>query len=258
MPSLTNSKGFPTGAIYGVINMLRKLLADYSPEHVAVVFDAKGRTFRDDLYDKYKANRSAMPDELIKQIEPIHAIIKALGLPLLMIDGVEADDVIGTLAKEAAKQNEETLISTGDKDLAQLVDQHITLVNTMTDTVLNTKTVEDKFGIPPEKMIDYLTLVGDSVDNIPGVPQVGPKTAVKWLKEYGSLDNIIANADKISGKVGENLRSSISYLPLSKNLVTIKLDVDVNVCFSDLQRKTPEEETLTHLYRELEFKTWLN
>ena len=258
MPSLTNSKGFPTGAVYGIANMLRRLLAEYDPEQIAVVFDAKGKTFRDDLYDKYKANRAAMPSELVQQIQPIHALIRALGLPIIMIEGVEADDVIGTLAKAAAKQKISTLISTGDKDLAQLVDNHITLVNTMSDTILNPHSVEEKFGIPPECIIDYLALVGDTVDNIPGVPQVGPKTAVKWLREYGSLDNIITNADKITGKVGDNLRASLSQLPLAKALATIKLDVDLPVNISDLQRTAPDQDELKKIYHDLEFKTWLN
>lgn len=257
MPSLANSKGFPTGAVYGVINMLRKLISDYEPDYMAVVFDAKGKTFRDDLYPAYKANRSAMPPELVQQIPPIHKIIQALGLPLLMIEGVEADDVIGTLAKEAEKQGRETIVSTGDKDLAQFVNEHITLVNTMTNTQLNPSTVKEKFGIPPELIVDYLTLVGDSVDNIPGVPQVGPKTAVKWLLEYGTLDNIINNADKITGKIGEKLRASLQQIPLSKQLATIKLDVDLKIHPDDLKRKSPDMDTLKNLYQEYEFKGWL-
>jgi DNA polymerase-1 len=257
MPSFNNSKGFPTGAIYGVVNMLRKLLSDYNPEHIAVVFDAKGKTFRDDLYDKYKANRSEMPGDLVLQIEPIHAVIRAMGLPILMIDGVEADDVIGTLAKLATSAGKDTLISTGDKDLAQLVDNHVTLVNTMTGTYLNPTTVTEKFGIPPELIIDYLALVGDTVDNIPGVPQVGPKTAVKWLMQYGSLDNIVQHATEIKGKVGENFRAFLPQLPLSKELATIKLDVPLDVTVNDLQRGTPEKESLITFYRDFEFKTWL-
>lgn len=257
MPSLTNSKGFPTGAIYGVVNMLKKLISDYQPEYMAVVFDAKGKTFRDEMYPQYKANRSAMPPELVQQIESIHSVVSAFGLPLLVVEGVEADDVIGTLAKQAEKHGLKTLISTGDKDLAQLVDQNITLVNTMTNSVLNPETVKEKFGIPPELIIDYLTLVGDSVDNIPGVPQVGPKTAAKWLQEYGSLDNIVTNAEKITGKVGEKLRASIGQLPLSKQLATIKLDVELKIQFSDLQRKNPDKESLIKFFQELEFKTWL-
>jgi len=258
MPSFSNSKGFPTGAVYGVANMLRKLLAEYDPKQIAVVFDAKGKTFRDDLYDQYKANRPEMPQDLVMQIEPIHAIIRAMGIPLLMVDGVEADDVIGTLAKEAARHDLNTLISTGDKDFAQLVDKHITLVNTMTNSILNPITVKEKFGIPPELIIDYLALVGDTVDNIPGVPQVGPKTAVKWLQQYGSLDNIITHADEIKGKVGENLRSCLTQLPLARTLATIKLDVSLDTKVSDLQRQTPNKELLLKLYQDLEFKTWLS
>lgn len=258
MPALTNSNGFPTGAIYGVVNMLKRLLTQYDPEYIAVIFDAKGKTFRDDLYDKYKANRSEMPSELVQQIENIHEAVKALGLPLLMIDGVEADDVIGTLTKHAEKQKMKVLISTGDKDLAQLVDSHTTLVNTMTDTFLTPDTVKEKFGIPPELIIDYLTLVGDTVDNIPGVPQVGPKTAVKWLLEHGSLDNIVKNADKIIGKVGENLRTALPQLPLAKQLVTIKCDVPLQFDWDDLQRKPIDNNKLIELFKKLEFKTWLS
>lgn len=257
MPSLSNSKGVHTGAIYGMINMLRKLIADYDPDHVVVVFDAKGKTFRDDLFPQYKANRSSMPLELVQQIEPIHAAIKAMGLPILMIEGVEADDVIGTLAILASQQGRETLISTGDKDLAQLVNEHVTLVNTMTDTLLNPQTVQEKFGVPPERIVDYLTLVGDSVDNIPGVPQVGPKTAVKWLAEFGSLDNVVANAATIKGKVGENLRATLLQLPLTKTLVTIKSDVNLSVALDDLKRQSPDIESLIKIYQELEFKNWL-
>ena len=258
MPSLTNSKGMPTGAIYGVVNMLRRLLNEYKPEHIVVVFDDKGRTFRDDLYDKYKANRKAMPEELVPQVEPIHQIVKALGLPILVIPGVEADDVIGTLAKQAAKVNKNTLISTGDKDLAQLVDQHITLVNTMTDTLLDPAGVVAKFGIAPNQMIDYLTLVGDTSDNIPGVPQVGPKTAVKWLQEYGSLDAILEKSAEIKGKVGENLRASLPQIPLTRALVTIKLDVHLDVSLNDLTIQAPDQAALKDLYQEYEFKTWLS
>jgi DNA polymerase-1 len=257
MPPLVNSQGLATGAIYGVTNMLRKLLADHHPEYIAVVFDAKGRTFRDDLYDKYKANRQAMPEELAMQIEPIHEIIRAMGLPIIMVEGVEADDVIGTLAKQATESATKTLISTSDKDLAQLVNEHITLVNTMTDTVLTPSGVTEKFGVPPHLIIDYLSLMGDTSDNIPGVPQVGPKTAVKWLQEYKSLDNIIKHADEFKGKVGENLRASLMQLPLARQLTTIKLDVPLEVTFHDLKRTTPDAQKLTGLYQRLEFKTWL-
>jgi len=258
LPSLANSKGLPTGAIYGVINMLRRLIKDYEPDLMAVVFDAKGKTFRDELYPQYKAHRPEMPSELVQQIEPIHHLIKALGVPLLMVPGVEADDVIGTLAKEAEKNNESVLISTGDKDLAQLVNEKTTLINTMTDAILNPDTVLQKFGIPPQLIVDYLALIGDSVDNIPGVPQVGPKTAVKWLQQYGSLDKIISDSDKITGKVGENLRASLSQLPLSKTLATIKIDVNLEEHFFDLKLKSPDEEILKNLFQELEFKSWLN
>jgi len=258
MPSLTNSVGFPTGAIYGVTNMLRRLLKDYDPDYIAVIFDAKGKTFREDLYEKYKANRSAMPPELIEQIEPIHEIIKAMGLPLLVVDGVEADDVIGTLAKSAEKKGITTLISTGDKDMTQLVGEHITLVNTMTDTYYTSEKVQEKFGVSPEQMIDYLTLVGDTSDNIPGVPSVGPKTAVKWLQEYKTLDNIINNANNFTGKVGENLRNVLTQIPLSKTLVTIKLDVDLPVSYTELNKTSPNKDALIKLYQRLEFKTWLS
>jgi DNA polymerase-1 len=257
LPSFTNSKSFPTGAIYGVVNMLKKLLTDYDPEFIAVVFDAKGKTFRDSMYDKYKANRQQMPDDLARQIEHIHSAVRALGLPLLMIEGVEADDVIGTLAKAAAREKKSILISTGDKDLAQLVDEYITLVNTMTDTYLNPITVTEKFGIPPELIVDYLALVGDSVDNIPGVPQVGPKTAIKWLQEYGSLENIMAHADAIKGKVGESLRASLHHIPLAKQLATIKLDVDMDMQLEGLKRQAHDNDKLRQLYQELEFKNWL-
>jgi len=258
LPSLSNSKGLPTGAIYGVINMLRRLMSDYKPELIAVVFDSKEKTFRESLYEQYKANRAAMPEELVSQIKPIHDIIQALGIPVIVEHGVEADDVIGTLAKQAEAQGMPVLISTGDKDFAQLVNEHITLINTMTNTVLNSETVIEKFGIPAHLIIDYLALMGDSSDNIPGVPQVGPKTAVKWLLEYGNLDNIMANADKIKGKVGDNLRNSLTQIPLAKQLASIKLDVVLNETVTDLVCKTPDSQKLMELYREFEFKNWLN
>lgn len=258
MPSLTNSKGCPTGAIYGVINMLRRLLKDYDTDQIAVIFDAKGKTFRDEIYPQYKANRPPMPDELVQQIEPIHQLIRALGLPLLMIEGVEADDVIGTLATSATEKKLDVVISTGDKDLAQLVNQHVTLVNTMTNTVLNPETVKEKFGIAPHQIVDYLALIGDTVDNIPGVPQVGPKTAVKWLHQYESLENIIANADQISGKVGDNLRACLQQLPLAKTLATIKLDVPLDLDIHAIKTAEPDNDKLKQLYQDLEFKSWLN
>ena len=257
MPPLSNSKGVPTGAVYGVVNMLRKLMKDYQPSHMAVIFDAKGKTFRDDLYKEYKANRPPMPDDLRMQIEPLHAIVKAMGIPMLVIDGVEADDVIGTLAREATEQGIDTVVSTGDKDLAQLVNQHITLINTMNDTVMDIEGVKQKFGISPEQIIDYLALIGDTVDNIPGVPSVGPKTAVKWLSEYGSLEGVVQHADQIKGKVGEKLRDSLNTLPLSYELATIKCDVPLEQHPADLKLQPADTEALQQLYSELEFKTWL-
>ncbi len=258
MPSLTNSKGEPTGTIYGVINMIRKLLKDYQPEHIAVVFDAKGKTFRNDMYEDYKANRPPMPEELAAQIEPVHRIVQAMGLPLLVVDGVEADDVIGTLARQATEQGIETVISTGDKDMAQLVNEHVRLIDTMTDRVSDVKGVEEKFGVPPELIIDYLTLIGDKVDNIPGVNKCGPKTAVKWLKQYGSLDGVMAHADEIKGKVGEYLREALEWLPLSKQLITIKTDVPLAFTPETLRRSEPDKEALRDLYRQYEFKSWLS
>lgn len=257
LPPLTNSRGEPTGAVYGVANMLRKLIKDYGPEHMAVVFDAKGKTFRDELYPQYKANRPPMPDELKAQVEPLHALIRAMGLPILSVPGVEADDVIGTLAREAVDHGLDVIVSTGDKDLAQLVNPHVTLVNTMTETVLDEAGVKAKFGVPPERIVDYLTLIGDSVDNVPGVPNVGPKTAVKWLETYGSLDEIMARAEEIGGKIGENLRASLAQLPLSRELVTIRRDVELDAHPETLTPTTPDRERLAALLRALEFKTWL-
>ncbi|QKT03737.1 DNA polymerase I [Ectothiorhodospiraceae bacterium 2226] len=257
LPPLTNSAGEPTGAIYGVTNMLRRLLADYDPLHVAVVFDAKGKTFRDDLFAEYKSHRPPMPDELAGQVDRLHEVVRGMGLPLLMVEGVEADDVIGTLAVEAAKLGMHTLVSTGDKDMAQLVNGHVTLVNTMTGTVLDRDGVVEKFGVPPECIIDYLALIGDTVDNIPGVPKVGPKTAVRWLQAYGTLDGVIAHADEIKGKVGENLRACLDQLPLSRQLATIRCDVPLEVGPAELVRQQPDREALRKLFMRLEFKTWL-
>lgn len=258
LPPLTNSKGQPTGAIYGVINMVKRLISDYNPEKIAVVFDAKGKTFRDELYQAYKANREAMPEDLAKQIPALHNIIKAMGIPLIMVSGVEADDVIGTLATQAANKKEEILISTSDKDLAQLVNSHVTLINTMSNTMMTPKGVEEKFGVPPERIIDYLTLVGDTSDNIPGVPKVGPKTAAKWLQTYGSLDEIIKCANEIKGKVGDNLREFIDKIPLTKQLVTIKKDVELPFQLSDIEKQSPDNDALTELFRDMEFKSWLS
>ena len=257
MPELTNSKGQSTGTIYGVVNMLRKLLRDYQPSHIAVVFDAKGKTFRDEMFPEYKANRPPMPDDLREQIEPIHAIVKAMGLPLLMVDGVEADDVIGTLAQQATEQSIKTVISTGDKDMAQLVNQYVTLINTMSNTLTDVSAVHEKYGIAPNRIIDYLALMGDKVDNIPGVPSVGPKTATKLLQQYDSLNGVIAHADEVKGKVGEKLRETATQLPLSYELATIKLDVDLEGDTpNNLIAQGLQYETLLGLFQHLEFKTW--
>lgn len=258
LPPLTNSKGRPTGAIYGVINMLKKLVADYQPDYVAVVFDPKGKSFRNNLYPEYKANRAVMPDELHGQIEPLFEIIKALGFPLIIEEGYEADDVIATLAKQAKRQKMKVLISTGDKDMAQLVDDKITLINTMSNHLLDRKGVEEKFGVPPEKIIDYLTLVGDSSDNIPGVPKVGPKTAAKWLQQYGSLNNLVKHAGEIKGKVGENLRNHLENLPLMRELVTLIPNIKLKEKPKNLLRGKRNQKKLIELFTELEFKNWLS
>ena len=254
---LSNSKGQPTNAIYGVINMVRKLISEYQPESMVVIFDAKGKTFRNDMYADYKANRPPMPDELRSQIQPIHDIIRAMGIPLLVIEGVEADDVIGTLCQQASELKVETLVSTGDKDMAQLVNEHVTLINTMTDTLMTPESVVEKFGVKPEQIIDYLALVGDSVDNIPGVPKCGPKTAVKWLTEFGSLERVMSHADQVKGKIGENLRNSLDFLPLSQQLATIKCDVELPLSPGQLKLETPDTSTLRGIFKEMEFKTWL-
>ena len=224
LPPLTNRAGEPTGALFGVVNMVRLALKS-KPDFIAFVADAAGPTFRDELFAEYKANRPPMPDDLRAQVEPMLALVGALGLPILRVDGVEADDVIGTLATQAAAAGSDVVISTGDKDLAQLVTPHVTLVNTMTNSTLDEAGVVAKFGVRADQIIDYLALMGDSVDNIPGVEKCGPKTAAKWLQEYGSLQAVIANADKIGGKIGENLRAALPQLPLSRKLATIKTDV---------------------------------
>ncbi|MBI5040275.1 MAG: DNA polymerase I [Gammaproteobacteria bacterium] len=257
LPPLTNSRGEPTGAVYGVANMLRKLLADYAPEHIAVVFDARGKTFRDDMFEHYKANRPPMPDDLATQIEPLHALVAALGFPILQVTGVEADDVIGTLARQAAARGMPVVISTGDKDMAQLVDDKITLINTMSNTTLDIPGVVEKFGVPPERIIDYLALVGDTSDNIPGVPKVGPKTAAKWLNDFGSLDDVIARAGEIPGKVGESLRENLEQLALSRELATIRCDVLLDQGVEALAMRAPDTAALRALYKHLEFNTWL-
>ncbi|HHG8514602.1 TPA: DNA polymerase I [Legionella pneumophila] len=257
LPPLTNSKGQPTGAIYGVANMVKKIIKDYQPEEIAVVFDAKGKTFRDEWYPEYKAHRPPMPQELSSQFQPLIQLLQAMGLPLLIIDGVEADDVIGTLAKQATEQGIPVVISTGDKDMAQLVNEHVSLINTMSNYSMDIDGVKAKFGVTPEQIIDYLTLIGDSVDNIPGVEKCGPKTAVKWLTEYQTLDNLLAHANEIGGKIGEYLRASIPHLPLSKKLVTIKTDLELPLNLNQLMPKPADNEQLIKLTRELEFKSWL-
>ena len=257
LPPLTTSTGQPVGAIRGVISMLNKLADSTGAERMVVVFDASGKTFRDDMYAEYKANREKMPDELREQIEPLHAIVKAQGFPLLAVPGVEADDVIGTLAKMAEAAGESVLISTGDKDLAQLVTDKVTLVNTMSDTTLTPAGVSEKFGVPPERIIDFLALTGDSVDNVPGIPKCGPKTAAKWLNAYGTLDGVVASANDIGGKIGETFREHMHVLPLSKALVTIKTDCELPVGLEELSRSDPDLERLTALYTELELNQFL-
>ena len=256
LPDLRTTSGHPTGAIRGVISMLRRLAKDYPDSPLAVVFDAPGKTFRDDMYSEYKANRSAMPDDLREQIAPIHEMIKAMGLPLVSIAGVEADDVIGTYAAQATALQRQTVISTGDKDMAQLVTPFVTLVNTMTETTMDAGGVKDKFGVGPELIVDYLALMGDTVDNIPGVPKVGPKTAAKWLNEFGSLDELMARADEVKGKVGENLRESLEQLPLSRALTQIKCDVELPLTFEDLVPQQADTESLAQFYGQFEFKSW--
>ena len=253
----TNAEKQPTGAIYGVINMLRKLVKAEQPDYFAVVFDAKGKSFRNDLYPEYKANRPPTPPDLVTQIEPLHEIIRALGVPLLLIDNVEADDVIATLAVRAAQAGLRTLVSTGDKDLAQVVNDDIHLINTMNNTRFDRAGVIEKYGVPPERIVDYLALIGDTSDNVPGVPKVGPKTAVKWLTEYGSLDRIVANADSFPGKVGEYLRENLDQIPLSKELVTLKTDLDLPVGPERLLIADQDKVALREHYRRWGFRSWL-
>ncbi|WP_018863273.1 DNA polymerase I [Thioalkalivibrio sp. ARh3] len=256
LPPLTAPDGAPTGAMIGVANMLRKLRADYGPEHMAVVFDAKGPTFRDDIYPEYKATRPPMPEELAAQIEPLHELVRAMGLPLLCVEGVEADDVIATLADQAARAGHDVVISTGDKDLAQLVDERITLVNTMSGVTLDREGVQEKFGVAPEQIVDYLALMGDSVDNIPGVDKVGPKTAAKWIAKYGDLDTILEQADDIGGKIGENLRAAAERLPTSRELITVKRDVELDAGPDDLNIREPDHERLLEMVRRYGFTRW--
>lgn len=257
LQALSTKDGQPTGAITGVLNMIKSLHKDYPNGNVVVIFDAKGKTFRNDLYTDYKANRPPMPDDLRTQIAPIHQIIEAMGLPLLVIEGVEADDVIGTLAKQASDAGIETVISTGDKDMAQLVNSHVRLINTMTNVELDEAGVEEKFGVRPDQIIDYLALMGDKVDNIPGVNKCGPKTAVKWLLEHGTLETVMANATSVKGKIGENLREALDFLPLSYQLATIKLDVALKQNVEDLKPVEADTEALTSLYTTYELKRLL-
>ena len=257
LPPLENSKKQPTGAVKGVISMIKKILIDHPESDLAVVFDAKGKTFRHEIYPEYKANRPPMPEDLVSQIEPIHKIIELMGIKLIMISGVEADDVIGTLAEQARKKKLNTVISTGDKDMTQLVCENVSVVNTMTGELLNESGVKKKFGVPPEHITDYLALIGDKSDNVPGVEKVGPKTAVKWLDEYTNLKNIIKNSENLGGKVGENLRSSIDTLNLAHDLVTIKKDVELPFGIEELKVGKEDIEGLTAIYEELEFKAWL-
>ncbi len=258
LPPLMNSKGMPTGAIYGVLNMLRKLIREYAPTHIAVVFDSKKKNFRHDLYPSYKANRAVMANDLQVQIQPLFKAICALGLPLVVVEGVEADDVIATLATAAQQQGMRVLISTGDKDLAQLVNPSVTLINTMSQHILDEAGVMEKFGVTPAQIIDFLALAGDSSDNIPGVPKVGPKTAAAWLKQYHTLDHLLQNAEKIPGKIGENLRQNVEEVLLGRQLVTVKTDIALEQKIADLAPKEPDKEQLQQLFTELEFKAWLS
>lgn len=265
LPPLTTSTGQPTGAVRGVANMLRKMIKDYQPDYIGVIFDAKGKTFRDEMFEQYKANRPPMPDDLRAQVEPLHALIRAMGLPLIVEDGVEADDVIGTFARRLAAEGRPVIISTGDKDMAQLVDEHVTLVNTMTDTVMDPDGVVKKFGIPPSLIIDYLALMGDKVDNIPGVPGVGEKTALALIQGLGSLENIYANLEKVAEldfrgakKMPEKLAEHRDMAFMSYKLATIKTDCELKETLEDLRPGEQDREALERMFRELEFKSWLN
>ena len=257
LPALSTKAGEPTGALYGVLNMLRKLLADYRPDYLAVVFDAPGKTFRHAMFSDYKAHRPPLDPQLVRQIEPLHACVRALGLPLLQVAGVEADDVIGTLTRQATARGLPVLIVSGDKDLAQLVDERVRMLDTMKNVVTDIAGVEQKFGVPPALIVDWLALVGDSSDNIPGVPGVGPMTAAKWLREYGSLDALIADSAAISGKIGDRLRAGLAQLPLSRQLATLDCNVSLPVAFEDLRPAPPDKAALRALYERYEFRSWL-
>src|ERR1700733_3748518 len=261
MPDLRGPDGGPTGALYGIINMLRRMRKEVTAENSACVFDAKGKTFRDDWYADYKANRPSMPDDLSRQIEPIHVAVRALGWPLLMIEGVEADDVIGTLSTEAEKRGMNVIVSTGDKDLAQLVSDHVTLINTMTNETLDRAGVLAKFGVPPERIVDYLSLIGDTVDNVPGVEKCGPKTAVKWLTQYETLDGIVAHANEIKGAVGDNLRKALDFLPMARKLVTVDTACELTPHLTSIEEslasRAEARDELRDIFARHGFKTWL-
>ncbi|VXB81140.1 fused DNA polymerase I 5'-_3' exonuclease; 3'-_5' polymerase; 3'-_5' exonuclease [Burkholderia sp. 8Y] len=261
MPDLRGPDGGPTGALYGMVNMLRRLRREINAEYSACIFDAKGKTFRDDWYAEYKANRPSMPEDLSKQIEPIHVAVRALGWPLVMIEGVEADDVIGTLAVQAEKRGMKVIVSTGDKDLAQLVTDHVTLINTMTNETLDRTGVVNKFGVPPERIVDYLSLIGDTVDNVPGVEKCGPKTALKWLTQYETLDGIVAHASEIKGAVGDNLRKALDFLPMARKLVTVHTECDlasqIDSIDETLQTRPESRDELRDVFLRHGFKTWL-
>jgi DNA polymerase-1 len=257
LPNLTNSHGEPTGALLGVANMLKRLLSEADPEYIAVVFDAKGPTFRHELYPEYKANRPPMPAELRQQVESILEFTRMLGLPLLQEDGVEADDVIGTLARSAEEAGMDCVISTGDKDMAQLVSERTTLTNTMTNTDMDRAGVKEKFDVSPEQIVDFLALTGDKSDNIPGVEKCGPKTAAKWLGKWGSLDEVIAHADEVGGKIGEYLRAALDQLPLSRELATIRRDLEIEQKPRELLRADVEKSPLISALKRFEFNSWL-
>jgi len=254
---MQTTSGQPTGAVFGIINMIKSLASDYPESQLVAIFDAKGKTFRHEIYSDYKANRPPMPDELRSQVDYVHRAIKALGLPFIAMPEVEADDVIGTYAKQAAQADKTVLVATGDKDLAQIVTNKVHLIDTMKKIIYDEAGVIEKHGVRPGQIIDYLTLIGDSSDNIPGVPKVGPKTAVKWLDQYGSLDAIVENAEDIGGKVGENLRAFIPQLPRSKDLVTIRCDLSVEPALEQLKQTDTDTATLVEIYTELQFKKWL-
>jgi DNA polymerase-1 len=257
LPDLRTRDGFPTGALKGVISMLKRLRKDFKADFSACVFDAKGKTFRDAIYPEYKAHRPPMPEDLAQQIAPLHEAVRALGWPLLMIEGVEADDVIGTLVRQAEREGIESIVSTGDKDLAQLVTPHVRLINTMSNEMLDVPGVNAKFGVPPERIIDYLTLIGDAVDNVPGVDKVGPKTAAKWIAEFGSLDALIARAHEVKGVAGDNLRKALDWLPTGRELITVKTDVAQLPDMHGLHWQAEDRDKLTDLYERYEFRTWL-